>query len=76
MTFELQKSKAEIAAIDEKHRQQLLKIEKEAENIKEENLELKQRIDEEVQSKKIFERKSIVEKSRRRKQTCKTNTKL
>ena len=63
MTFELQKSKAEIAAIDEKHRQQLLKIEKEAENIKEENLELKQRIDEEVQSKKIFERKSIVEKS-------------
>lgn len=62
MTFELQKSKAEIAAIDERYRIQLLKIEKNLENLREENNELKSKLDEEAQNKKTIERKSTIEK--------------
>lgn len=63
MTFELQKVKTEMVSIEEKHRQQVWKLEKENENLKEELLETKQKIDEEVQSRRMFERKSTVEKN-------------
>ena len=63
MTFELQKAKAEIAAVDERYRQQLLKLEKETEDLREDNTEIKQRLDEELQSRKLVERKSTIEKS-------------
>lgn len=63
MTFELQKVKTEMVSIEEKHRQLVWKLEKENENLKEEILEIRQKIDEEVQSRRMFERKSSVEKS-------------
>lgn len=63
MTFELQKAKAEIAVIDERYRQQLLKSEKEVEDLREDKIEIKQKLDEELQSRKVFERKSTIDKS-------------
>lgn len=63
MTFELQKVKTEMVSIEEKHRQLVWKLEKENENLKEEILEIKQKIEEEVQSRRMFERKSLVEKN-------------
>ena len=63
MTFELQKAKTEILSIDERSRQQIIKLEKENENLKEELLEIRQKIEEEMQNRKVFERKSSVEKN-------------
>jgi epidermal growth factor receptor substrate 15 len=63
MTFELQKAKTEILSIDERNRQQIIRLEKENENLKEEIIEIRQKVEEEMQSRKVFERKSSIEKS-------------
>ena len=63
MTFELQKAKTEILSIDERNRQQIIRLEKENENLKEDLLEIRQKIEEEMQNRKVFERKSSVEKN-------------
>lgn len=63
MTFELQKAKSEAGAIEERYRQQLLKFEKEHQGIKEENSEIKQKLEDELNSRRIIERKSSVEKN-------------
>ena len=63
MTFELQKAKTEILSIDERNRQQIIRLEKENENLKEDLLEIRQKIEDEMQNRKVFERKSSVEKN-------------
>eukprot|EP00358_Blepharisma_japonicum_P007159 CAMPEP_0202942900 /NCGR_PEP_ID=MMETSP1395-20130829/3139_1 /ASSEMBLY_ACC=CAM_ASM_000871 /TAXON_ID=5961 /ORGANISM="Blepharisma japonicum, Strain Stock R1072" /LENGTH=764 /DNA_ID=CAMNT_0049639667 /DNA_START=109 /DNA_END=2400 /DNA_ORIENTATION=- len=63
LTLELQKTKAELTAFEEKFRDQSIKLERELNQLRENNAELNQRAEEEIQSRKQLKEKMVADKA-------------